>query len=82
MLGAPAIADTCTTCHDTPNVGNHSTSLPLDLGLTTAAVRTPDMPLYTFRNKTTGEVLQTPDPGGRADHGEVEEHVDVQGPIL
>ena len=62
-LGIAALPGTCTTCHDTPNVGNHSTSLPLDLGLTTAALRTPDMPLYTFRNKTTGEVMQTTDPG-------------------
>jgi cytochrome c peroxidase len=23
---------TCTTCHDTPNVGNHSLPLPLDIG--------------------------------------------------
>lgn len=23
---------TCTTCHDTPNVGNHSAALPLDIG--------------------------------------------------
>ena len=25
-------AGTCTTCHDTPNVGNHSFPLPLDIG--------------------------------------------------
>jgi cytochrome c peroxidase len=24
---------TCTTCHDTPNVGNHSLPLPLDIGI-------------------------------------------------
>ncbi|HKC72234.1 MAG TPA: hypothetical protein VKB60_11450 [Terriglobales bacterium] len=27
-----AIVGTCTTCHDTPNVGNHSFALPLDIG--------------------------------------------------
>jgi hypothetical protein len=32
-LPVPAIAGTCTTCHNTPNVGNHSTPLPLDLGV-------------------------------------------------
>lgn len=26
------ISGTCTTCHDTPNVGNHSFPLPLDIG--------------------------------------------------
>ena len=32
-LGRPAmIVGTCTTCHDTPNVGNHSLPLPLDIG--------------------------------------------------
>lgn len=31
-LGRPAvIKGTCTTCHDTPNVGNHSLPLPLDI---------------------------------------------------
>jgi len=33
-LGRPAtIKGTCTTCHDTPNVGNHSLPLPLDIGI-------------------------------------------------
>jgi cytochrome c peroxidase len=32
-LGAPAsMPGTCTTCHDTPNVGDHSLPLPLDIG--------------------------------------------------
>lgn len=32
-LGKPAvITGTCGTCHDTPNVGNHSLPLPLDIG--------------------------------------------------
>jgi cytochrome c peroxidase len=32
-LGKPAsIAGTCTSCHDTPNTGNHSLPLPLDIG--------------------------------------------------
>lgn len=30
--GNQTIAGTCTTCHDTPNVGNHSFPLPLDIG--------------------------------------------------
>jgi cytochrome c553 len=32
-LGKPAqIVGTCTTCHDAPNVGDHSLPLPLDIG--------------------------------------------------
>ena len=42
---------TCTTCHNTPNGGNHSIAAPLDLGLADASRRTPDLPLYTFRQK-------------------------------
>ena len=30
--GTQQIIGTCTTCHDTPNVGNHSFPLPLDIG--------------------------------------------------
>jgi cytochrome c peroxidase len=32
-LGKPStFPGTCTTCHDTPNIGNHSFPLPLDIG--------------------------------------------------
>jgi hypothetical protein len=30
--GIPSLAGTCGTCHDTPNVGNHSFPTPLDIG--------------------------------------------------
>jgi cytochrome c peroxidase len=81
-LGVAALPGTCTTCHNTPNVGNHSTSLPLDLGLTTVAVRTPDLPLYTFRNTTTGEVVQTTDPGRALITGKWRHMSLFKGPIL
>jgi cytochrome c peroxidase len=60
-LGRPAsISGTCTTCHDTPNVGNHSLPLPLDIGTSHAATEetisdiqnglsqlsVPDLPIY------------------------------------
>src|SRR5262249_17832707 len=62
-LGLEKIPGTCTTCHDTPNIGNHSVSAPLDLGLTNAERRSPSVPLYTLRNKATGEFRRTTDPG-------------------
>ena len=38
-LGKPAaIRGTCTTCHDTPNVGHHSLPLPLDIGVSHTAL--------------------------------------------
>jgi cytochrome c peroxidase len=30
--GVPSLQGTCGTCHDTPNVGNHSFPTPLDIG--------------------------------------------------
>jgi cytochrome c peroxidase len=40
------------------------------------------MPLYTFRNKTTGEVLQTTDPGRALITGKWEHMSLFKGPIL
>jgi hypothetical protein len=82
LLGVATLAGTCTTCHDTPNVGNHSTSLPLDLGLTAADVRTADMPLYTFRNNTTHAVVQTTDPGRALITGKWKDMSLFKGPVL
>lgn len=63
-LGSPAsITGTCTTCHNTPNVGNHSVALPLDIGVSRqpgyetnpaiiAALQqlsAPDLPVYEIR---------------------------------
>ncbi len=42
---------TCTTCHDAPNSGNHSIVAPLNIGLVDASRRTPDLPLYTLKEK-------------------------------
>jgi cytochrome c peroxidase len=81
-LGVPSLTGTCTTCHDTPNGGNHSTRLPLDLGLTDESRRTPDMPLYTLRNKTTGELIKTTDPGRALITGKWKDVALFKGPIL
>lgn len=36
-LNQPVINGTCTTCHDTPNVGDHSLAVPLDIGVSRSA---------------------------------------------
>jgi cytochrome c peroxidase len=81
-LNTPAIQATCTLCHDTPNVGNHSVALPLNIGLADASRRTPDLPLYTLRNKTTGELQQTTDPGRALITGKWSDIGKMKGPIL
>jgi hypothetical protein len=72
----------CTTCHNTPNSGNHSIVAPLNIGLTDASRRTPDMPLYTLRNKLDGRTVQTTDPGRALISGKFADIGKFKGPIL
>ena len=81
-LNTPLTA-TCTTCHDTPNAGNHSVSLPLDLGLTDPNTYNTDvMPRYTLTNKTTGATIRTSDPGKAMLTGKWADIAKFKGPIL
>ena len=82
LLNQPTIQGTCTTCHDAPNVGNHSLPAPLDIGLTDASRRTADLPLYTFKNKFTGETVQSTDPGRALVSGKWADIGKFKGPIL
>jgi hypothetical protein len=82
-FGTPAVVNgSCTTCHDTPNSGNHSVAAPLNLGLTDIERRTPDMPLYTLRNKVTEEIKVTTDPGRALITGQWKDIGRFKGPIL
>jgi hypothetical protein len=81
-LRAASVPGTCTTCHDTPNVGNHSVSVPLNVGLTDPDRRTADMPHYTLRNRLTGETNQTTDPGRAMITGKWKDIGRFKGPIL
>ena len=82
-FGKPAkLVGTCTTCHDTPNGGNHSVVAPLNIGLVDASRRTADMPLYTLRNKTTGETVKVTDPGRAMISGKWAHIGRFKGPML
>ncbi len=63
VAGVTVMNGSCSTCHNTPNVGNHSSFVPMDTGVEDGSRRTPDLPLYTLRNSTTGQTVQTSDPG-------------------
>src|SRR5262249_14397672 len=82
LAPAPATRGRCPPCHDTPNSGNHSVVAPLNIGLTDASRRPPDMPLYTLRNKATGEIRQTTDPGRALISGKWKHIGRFKGPIL
>ena len=81
-LGITVITGSCTTCHDSPNVGNHSVALPIDIGITDASRRSADMPLYTLRNRATGKTRQTTDPGRALLTGKWADIGKFKGPVL
>ena len=56
---AGPFSGTCTVCHDTPNAGDHSIPMPLNIGLTDESRRTPDLPLYYIKNNTTRQTVKT-----------------------
>jgi cytochrome c peroxidase len=63
ILRKPSITGTCSTCHSTVRVGSNSLPFLLNTGIADGKLRTPDLPLYTLRNKQTGQTVQTTDPG-------------------
>lgn len=81
-VSGPIQGGTCTLCHDTPNAGDHSISLPLNIGIADAARRTPDLPLYTLQHRTTYETVQTSDPGRAMITGRWADIGKVKGPVL
>jgi hypothetical protein len=64
VLNQPTIVGTCSTCHNTFNVGSRS----LDGEFNTAVAQETvgvnlDLPTYTFTNNATGETITVTDPG-------------------
>lgn len=82
VTGVSVIHGSCSSCHDSPNIGNHSMALPVNIGVADASRRTPDMPLYTLINQATGKVVQTTDPGLAMITGRWADIGKFKGPIL
>lgn len=81
-VAGPLATGTCTVCHDTPNAGNHSVPLAVNIGVADASRRTPDLPLFTLRNRTTGEIVKTTDPGRALITGRWRDVGKMKGPVL
>jgi len=66
-LNQDVIQGTCGTCHDTPNAGNHSFPVPLNIGVgdLDSPLDVSYLPVFTLQNKTTYEIKITTDPAGR-----------------
>ena len=53
----------CSGCHNSANNGTNINNTLFDIRTAWRTARTPDLPLYTFRNRSTGEERQLSDAG-------------------
>jgi cytochrome c peroxidase len=92
-LGMPSIPGFCGTCHDTPNVGNHSVKAPLNIGVANAGANSPpgldisDLPVFTLKcnddqSPLKGQTFVVTDPGRALITGACEDIGKLKGPIL
>jgi cytochrome c peroxidase len=90
-LQVASIPGFCGTCHDTPNVGNHSVKAPLNIGITNAGVGGPPalnisgLPVFTLHcisGPLTGTTYTVTDPGRALISGNCADIGKLKGPIL
>ena len=92
LAGQDVVAG-CGLCHNNPNVGNHSTSLPINIGITMAqptnnngsantALDLANLPIYALANSSTGATVQVTDPGRAMISGNWTDIGKTKGPIL
>jgi cytochrome c peroxidase len=91
VLGVASIAGFCGTCHDTPNVGNHSVKAPLNIGIANAGANSPPaldisgLPVFTLQctqGPLAGQTFVVTDPGRALISGNCADIGKVKGPIL
>ncbi len=90
-LNKPSIPGFCGTCHDTPNVGNHSVKAPLNIGIANAGANSPPaldisgLPVFTLQctsGPLTGQTFVVTDPGKALISGACADIGKLKGPIL
>lgn len=82
-LNTVSIPGTCTTCHDAPNVGDHSVAAPLNIGVVDPALAAnADLPVFTLVNFATRATVTTTDPGRALISGKWADIGKTKGPIL
>jgi cytochrome c peroxidase len=91
VLNQPSIPGFCGTCHDTPNVGNHSVKAPLNIGVANAGKDSPPaldiagLPVFTIwctSGPLAGQMFEVTDPGRALITGKCADIGKVKGPIL
>ena len=87
-VGQNPITGTCTTCHDSPNVGNHSEKLALDIGVADVpppALDISGLPVFTVQctsGPLQGQTFEVTDLGRGLITGKCTDVGKVKGPIL
>lgn len=90
-LNVASIPGFCGTCHDTPNVGNHSVKAPLNIGIADAGAKSPPaldisgLPVFTLtcmKGPFAGQIFTVTDPGRALISGQCADIGKVKGPIL
>ena len=90
-LPAASIQGFCGTCHDTPNVGDHSVRLPVNIGVADAGINSPPgldisgLPVFTLtctQGPLAGQVFTVTDPGRALITGKCADIGKLKGPIL
>ena len=93
LPGLSTVKGTCTTCHNTPNVGNHSVALAINIGVSDypalSALNTTGLPVYTIQCVTGAatpigkeSTFQTTDPGRALITGKCADVGKMKGPTL
>ncbi|HUK06783.1 MAG TPA: hypothetical protein VLX09_02850 [Stellaceae bacterium] len=91
VLKTPSIPGFCGTCHDTPNVGDHSVKAPLNIGIGNAGSNAPpaldisDLPVFTVQcvaGPLNGQTFVVTDLGRALISGNCADIGKLKGPIL
>jgi hypothetical protein len=92
VLGVTSVPGFCGTCHDTPDVGNHSVKLPINIGIANGGPKNDnpgldiaDLPVFTLScvsGPNVGNTYTVTDPGRALISGLCADIGKVKGPIL
>ena len=92
LPGLTTVSGFCGTCHDTPDVGNHSVKLPINIGIANGGANNnnlgldiADLPLFAVScvsGPNAGKTYTVTDPGRALISGKCADIGKVKGPIL
>jgi cytochrome c peroxidase len=92
LPGLTTVSGFCGTCHDTPDVGNHSVKLPINIGIANGGANNnnpgldiADLPVFALScvsGPNAGKTYTVTDPGRALISGKCADVGKVKGPIL